>query len=114
MIRSSDKLDPGRNNSSKSAFSKNYNNRLAFRKNNGNSEVDRFGSNDIKHVKKSRKSKGQNLSKSQKSAKSEKKLLKSANLSNFNAKTNKSYFLTSIASKTFNRLWQALTKALIL
>ena len=48
------KLPPSRNNGSKPAF----------RKNNENGEVDRFGSNDIKHAKKLEKLKGQKLAKS--------------------------------------------------
>ena len=54
------------------------------------------------------------LSKSQKLAKSRKKLLKSGNLPNFNAKKNKPSFLTPNARTAFNYLQLAFTKALIL
>ena len=59
-------------------------------------------------------SKTRKLSKSQKLAKSRKKLFKSGNLSNFNAKKNEPSFLTPDARMTFNYLWLAFTKILIL
>ena len=94
MIGSADKIAPSRN----------IDNRSAFEKNNGNDEVDRFGSDDIKHAKKSGKSKVQNLSKSQKLAKSEKKLLKSRNLPNLGATKAGPSFIVFGARKAFNRL----------
>ena len=54
------------------------------------------------------------LSKSQKSAKLGKKLLKSRNLPNFDAKKNESSFLTPDAWTVFNYLRLAFIKALIL
>ena len=53
------------------------------------------------------------MSKSQKSAKSRKKLSKIRNLSNFNAKKNRSSFLTPNIKTAFNHLRLAFTKALI-
>ena len=58
----SDKPAPSRNNSS----------RLAFKKNNGNGEIDEFDGDSVEHAKKSGKSKDQNLAKSQKLSQSEK------------------------------------------
>ena len=54
------------------------------------------------------------MSKSQKSAKSEKKSSKSGNLPNFDAKNNRPSFLTSKAKTAFNYLWLTFTKAPIL
>ena len=59
-------------------------------------------------------SKFQKLSKSQKLVNSGKKLLKSGNLSNFNAKKNGPSFLTPNNKTAFNQLRLAFTKALIL
>ena len=100
----------------KPASSKNNSNRPALRKNDVNSKVDRFGSNNIKHAKKSEKSK--KLSKSRKSdseklAKS-KKLLKSENSSNFDTKKAELTFLTFDAKTDFNCLQLIFTKTLIL
>ena len=68
-----------------------------------------------KLIEKCRKlSKTRKLSKCQKLAKSGKKLLKSGNLSNFNAKKNGLSFLTLNGKITFNHLWLAFTKASIL
>ena len=53
-----------KNNSSKSNSGKNNNNRPIYRMNDGNGDIDRFGSNNVEHTKKSRKSKCQNLLKS--------------------------------------------------
>ena len=52
------------------------------------------------------------LSKFQKLAKLKKKLSKSGNSPNFNAKKNEPSFLTPNAEMTFNRLWLAFIKAL--
>ena len=54
------------------------------------------------------------LSKSQKSAKSRKKLLKSGNLPNFDTKKKGLNFLTLNIKMAFNYLWLVFTKALIL
>ena len=87
----------------------------------GNNKGDiSVGSDSIKHAKKSRKSKAQKLlkspklSKSWKSAKSKKKLSKSWNSLNFNAKENEPSFLTPKAKMAFNYLKLAFIKALIL
>ena len=58
--------------------------------------------------------KSQKLSKSQKLAKSGKKSPKNGNFPNFNAKEAGPNFLTPSARKTFNCLWLAFIKALIL
>ena len=91
-----------KNNGSRSASSMNNNNKPAFGRNDGNSKVDRFGGNNVDHVRKSRKLK--KLSKSQKSAKLGKKLSKSGILLNFNAKDNRPSFQTPKAKANFNRL----------
>ena len=59
------KSAPSKNNSSRSTFNKNDNMKLAFRKNNGNSEFDRFDidRNSVKYAKKSGKSKSKIMSK---------------------------------------------------
>ena len=111
-----------KNNSSKLAFNRNNNNRLAFKKNYGNDEVDRFGvgKNSIKYAKKLEKlfklgkSKSKKTFKSQNLAKSRKKLLKSENLTNFDATKARPKFLISDARTAFNHLQLAFTKALIL
>ena len=59
-------------------------------------------------------SKTRKLPKFQKLAKSRKKLLKSGNLPNFNAKKNRPSFLILNTRTTFNYLWLAFIKALIL
>ena len=60
-------------------------------------------------------SKSRKLSKSEKSkGKKSKKLSKSGNLPNFDAKNSGPSFLTPKARSTFNCLWLAFTKALIL
>ena len=59
-------------------------------------------------------SKTTKLFKSRKLANSKKKLLKSGNLSNFDVKMNALSNLTPNARTTFNRLWLAFIKALIL
>ena len=98
-IRSRDKLASSKNDGSKLASNRKNDSKLAFRKNDSNSEVDRFsvGKNDMEHIKKlgklsklrklfkSGKSKSKKTSKSQNLARSGKKLLKSENLTNFNA-----------------------------
>ena len=90
---------------------------------NGNGEIDGFGvsGGSEKFAKKSGKLKSQNLAKSQKlfklrksKDKKSKKLLKSGNSLTFEATEAKLSFLTPGASKAFNRLWLAFTKALIL
>ena len=73
-----------------------------------------IGSNSVEFAKKLGKSKGQNLSKSQKSVKLTIKSSKNENLSNFNAIETGSSFLTSDAKTAFNCLWLAFTKTLIL
>ena len=57
ITRSLDEPASSRNNGSKLTSNKNDNTRLASGNNNGNSEVDRFGDNGVKYVKKSGKSK---------------------------------------------------------
>ena len=124
-----DKLASSKNNGSKSASSRNNNSRPASKRNDGNNKVDGFSidGNSVEHAKKSKKlSKSENLSKSQKLsktrklfkfqklAKSRKKLSKSGNLFNFDAKKNGPSFLTSNARTAFNYLRLALIKALIL
>ena len=59
-------------------------------------------------------SKTRKLFKFQKSTKLKKKLSKSGNLPNFNAKKNEPSFLISNAKMAFNYLWLAFTKAPIL
>ena len=63
---------------------------------------------------KSRNLKGKKLSKFQKLARSEKKLLKSGNLPNFNIKKTEPSFLTLKARAAFNHLQLAFIKTLIL
>ena len=62
----SDKPAPSRNNCSKSTFSRNNNSWPISRRNDGNTEVDRFGigGDGIEHAKKSKKSKSQKSFKS--------------------------------------------------
>ena len=116
---SPDKPAPSRKNGNRSAPSRIDNNKLITGKNNGNGEVDRFGS--VEYTKKSEKSKGQKLVRSQKLSKSGilkaenlKKLSKSRNSPNFEATEAVLSFLTPDARTTFNRLRLAFTKALIL
>ena len=66
------------------------------------------------NLSKSENSKSVKLSKPQKSAKSRKKLLKSGNSHNFNAKKAGLSFLTFGARETFNCLWLMFIKVLIL
>ena len=75
------------------------------------SEIDGIKNN--KSTQKFVESKTRKLSKSQKLAKF-KKLLKCGNSPNFSAKKSGLTFLTSSTRKTFNCLWLAFTKALIL
>ena len=126
--RSPNEPASSRNNGSRSASGRNNNSKPVSRKNDSNSEVDRFGvsGNGMKYAKKSGKLfksenlfkleqlKSEKLFKSWKLAKLGKKSLKSGNLSNFDAKKNKSSFLTSDARMTFNHLWLVFTKTLIL
>ena len=116
---SPDEPASSKNNSSKSASSRNNNSRPAFWRNNSDDEDDGFGGE--KHAKKSGKSKGQKLAKSQKLSKSgkskgekSKKPSKIGNSPNFDATETGSSFLTPGAREAFNRLWLAFTKALIL
>ena len=82
---------------------------------NSNGEVVWFGvGGDEELAKKSKKSKGQILFKSQKSAKSRKNSSKSGNSSNFGATEARSSFLTPGAKEIFNRLRLTFTRALIL
>ena len=57
-------LASSKNNSSRPAFIRNNSSRPASGKNEGDGEVDGFGSNGAEHAKKSEKSKNQNLAKS--------------------------------------------------
>ena len=107
--KSPDKPALSRNNSSKSASNRNINSRPVFKKNDGDSKVNKFGvgGNSIKHAKKSEKlsklgiSKSKKISKSQSLAKSGKKLSKSGNSTNFDIIKNRSKFLTSNAITAF-------------
>ena len=111
---------------SRSASSKNNNNKPVFEKNNDNNKVNEFEicNYGVEHTKKSRKSKSQKSSKSQKLSKlrksksekltTSKKPSKNENSPNFSAKEAGSSFLTFGAKKAFNRLWFAFIKALIL
>ena len=124
-----DKLAPSKNNGSKSVSSRNDKNKLAFERNNGNNEVNRFdiGRNSMEHAKKSGKSskseklkskklskswkpsklgksKSEKMSKSQNLAKSEKNLSKCGNSTNFDTMEDKPKFLTSDARIAFNCL----------
>ena len=110
-----------KNNGSKLVFSRNNNSKSVFRKNNGNSEVDKFGGNVMEYAKKSGKSKGQKLAKSQKlsklgksKGKKSKKPFKIGNAPNFDVTETGSNFLIFGARETFNYLRLVLTKALIL
>ena len=97
MIKLPDKLASSRNDGSKSVSEKN----------NSNGEI-RFSGDGVKHVKKSRKLKGQKLAKFQKLSKLEKskseKLSKNRNSPNFDAIEAKPNFLTPNARITFNCL----------
>ena len=108
-----------RNDGSKSAFSRNNNSISASEKKNCDGKVDKFGG--VEHAKKSRKSKGQKLAKSQKLSKSRKskgkkskKPSKSGNSPSFDATEAGPSFLTPDTKISFNCLWLAFTKALIL
>ena len=116
-----------RNDGSRSASSRNNDSKPASGRNDGNSEVNGFGGDSVEHAKKLGKLKGQNLTKSQKSAKSRKlpksgkskgekwkNLSKSRNSPNFGAKNGGPSFLTPKARSAFNCLRLAFTKALIL
>ena len=118
-----DKLAPTKNDSNKSVFSKNNDRRQVFERSYGNVEVDRFISNNMEYIKKSKKlkklsksrnSKSKKLFKYQKLAKSRKKLSKSRNLPNFDVKDNEPSFLTLAARAAFNYLWLTFIEALIL
>ena len=113
MLKTTNKPAPSRNDGSKSASNRNNNSRPASGRNDGNSKVDGF-SDSMEHAKKSRKLKGQKMSKSRKSAKSWKNSSKSGNLPNFGVTESGPSFLTPEARSTFNRLRLAFTKALIL
>ena len=111
-IGSLDKSALSKHNGSRSASSRNQNNRPVLRRNNGDGEVDGFdvGGNSVEHAKKSgklsksRKSKSKKTFKSQNLAKLRKKLSKSGNLTNFNAMENRPKFLTPNARTAFNCL----------
>ena len=117
-----DKPASSKNDSSKLASNKNNNNRLTSRKNDSNNNVNKFGvsRNGIEHTKKSEKlsksgkSKSKKISKFRNLAKSEKKLLKSGNLTNFDAMGAGPKFLTPDARTAFNCLWLAFTETSIL
>ena len=115
------KLAPSRNDDSRSASSRNNDSKPAFERNDFNGEVNRFGGDGVEHTKKSGKSKGQKLAKSQKLSKSakskgekSKKPPKSGNSPNFDAKDTGPNFLTPEARSAFNRLRLAFTEAPIL
>ena len=103
----------------KPALSKNDDSRPAFRKNEGNSEVNGFdvSRNGVKHIKKSEKlfklgkSKSKKTFKSRNLAKLGKKLSKSENSTNFDAIKDGPKFPTSDDRTTFNHLQLVLTKA---
>ena len=95
-----DEPAPSRKNGSKSASSRSNNSRQASERNDNDGKVNRFGGNSVEYATKLEKSK--KLSKSQKLAKSGKKLLKSGNLLDFNAKNNGPSFLTPEARAAFN------------
>ena len=104
--------------SNKPALGKNNGNRLISEKNNSDSEVNRFGGNNVEYAKKLGKLKALKLSKSRKSksensAKS-KKPSKSDNFPNFSAKEAEPSFTNSNARTVFNYLWLAFTEASIL
>ena len=121
MTGLSNKSAPNKNDSSKLAFNRNNNNRPAFRKNDGNSEVNKFSfsrncvdhNKMLKNLSKSKKSKSKKTSKSWNLAKSEKKLLKSENLTNFGAIKARLKILTPDTKTTFNYLWLVFTITLI-
>ena len=104
--------DPSKNHGSKSASSRNNDNRPVSGRNDGN--VNRFGDDGVEHAKKSGKSKSQKTSKSQKSAKSGKNSSKSGNLPNSGATEAGPSFLTPGAKEIFNRLRLIFTKTPIL
>ena len=121
MLKTTNEPAPRRNNGSRSTSNRNNNNKLASKRNDGNGEIDGFGSDSVEHAKKSRKSKGQKSAKSQKLSKSgkfksekSKKLPKSGNSPNFDAKDTGPSFLTPEARSAFNRLRLAFTEAPIL
>ena len=60
MTKLSDKQVSSKNNGSKQAFSKNDGSMQVFRRNNNNTKF-KFSGNTIKYIKKSRKSKSQNI-----------------------------------------------------
>ena len=64
ITRSSNKPAPSRNDVNRSASSKNNDSKPVFGRNDGNSEIDRFGGNGVKYTKKLEKSKGKKLAKS--------------------------------------------------
>ena len=102
---------PSKNDSSRSAFSRNNNSKPASGKDDGDGEVNRFGvgKKGVEHTKKSgklfmsRKSKSEKTSKSRNLAKSGKKLLKSRNSTNFNVMEVRSKFLTPNTRTAFTK-----------
>ena len=66
IIRSPNKSAPSRNDSNWSVSNRKNNSKSTFERNDGNSEINRFGvgSNDVEYAKKSGKLKGKKLSKS--------------------------------------------------
>ena len=114
MLKTTNKPVPCRNDGSRSAFSRNNDSRPGFGKNDGNGEVNRFGSDSVEHAKKSGKLKGQKTSKSQKLVKLGKNLSKSGNSPNFGTTDTEPSFLTPDARGAFNHLRLAFTKAPIL
>ena len=118
MTRSADKPAFSKNDGSRSASSWNNDSKPASGKNDGNDEFSRFGSNGIKHAKKSGKSKSEKLAKSQKLSKykseKSKKSSKSGNLPNFNTIETGPSFLIPDARAVFNCLRLAFTETPIL
>ena len=121
ILKTTNEPAASRNDGSRSASSKNNDSRPASERNDGNGEVDGFGGDGVEHAKKSGKSKGQKLAKSQKLSKSgkskgekSKKPPKSGNSPNFGATGSGPSFLTPEARSAFNRLRLAFTEALIL
>ena len=66
MLKTTNEPAPSRNDGSKSASSRNNDNKPAFKRNKSDNEVDRFDGDGVEYAKKSGKSKGPKLAKSQK------------------------------------------------
>ena len=121
MLKTTNEPVPSRNDGSRLAFNRNNDSRPASWMNDCDVEFDRFGSDSVKHAKKSGKSKGQKSARSRKSSKlgkskdgKSKKPPKSGNSPNFDAKNIRPSFLTPQARSAFNCLRLTFIKALIL